>query len=262
MSEPSGIPPSNTRAPGTLGAKLVTAGLLLALVCAVLAVLSGLGHRMGLWHFRTGFTILQAAFWGALVAGVVCIAGVLLGRKPRPQIVAMALVGVAIAIVTAYIPWNLKRVAGSVPRIHDITTDFRNPPAFVAAAKLRKPTDNPADYDGVEIGAMQREAYADLQPLLTGAPPDQAFAAAKTALSEMGLEIIDSNQAEGRLEAVDTTLWYGFKDDMVIRILENAGNGSRIDVRSKSRLGKSDLGVNAKRIRTFFTKLRAALPAA
>jgi uncharacterized protein (DUF1499 family) len=77
----------------------------------------------------------------------------------------------------------------------------------------------------------------------------------------MGLEITDANPADGRLEGVDTTLLYGFKDDMVVRIQESP-QGTRVDVRSKSRVGRSDLGVNAKRIRTFLTKLRSALPAA
>ena len=73
------------------------------------------------------------------------------------------------------------------------------------------------------------------------------------------MEIIDANPAEGHIEAVDTSLLYGFKDDMVVRIQES-GEGTRVDVRSMSRVGRSDLGVNAKRIRTFMARLRASLP--
>jgi uncharacterized protein (DUF1499 family) len=75
----------------------------------------------------------------------------------------------------------------------------------------------------------------------------------------MGLEIVDANPGEGRIEAVDTTLLYGFKDDIVVRVQEGA-EGTRVDVRSMSRVGKSDLGMNAKRIRTFLARLRAGLP--
>jgi uncharacterized protein (DUF1499 family) len=76
----------------------------------------------------------------------------------------------------------------------------------------------------------------------------------------MGLEIVDANPSEGRIEAVDTSLLYGFKDDVVVRI-QDAGDSTRVDVRSMSRVGRSDLGMNAKRIRTFMARLRASLPA-
>jgi uncharacterized protein (DUF1499 family) len=64
-------------------------------------------------------------------------------------------------------------------------------------------------------------------------------------------KIVDENQAEGRIEATATTLWFGFKDDVVIRIAPSPGNGTRVDIRSVSRVGLSDLGTNARRIRTF-----------
>jgi len=66
----------------------------------------------------------------------------------------------------------------------------------------------------------------------------------------MGWRVVSSAPAEGRLEASDTTRWFGFTDDIVVRVTA-APNGSRIDVRSASRVGRSDLGVNARRIRAF-----------
>ncbi len=240
--------------------KLAAAGLVIALICAAAAIFSGIGYRLGLWHFRTGFAILQWAFWGALGAALISLAGLIVGRGTRPGVLVMGLLGLLIAIVTAYIPWSYKRTVSSVPFIHDITTDVSNPPEFVAARTLRKEGDHPVDYDGPEVGAQQKQAYPDLAPLITKASKEQVFDAALSTLASMGLKITNANPADGRLEAVDTTLLYGFQDDMVVRIQESQ-QGTRIDVRSKSRVGRSDLGVNAKRIRTFLSKLRSALPA-
>jgi uncharacterized protein (DUF1499 family) len=240
--------------------KLAAAGLVIALICAAAAIFSGIGYRLGLWHFRTGFAILQWAFWGALGAALISLAGLIVGRGTRPGVLVMGLLGLLIAIVTAYIPWSYKRTVSSVPFIHDITTDVSNPPEFVAARTLRKEGDHPVDYDGPEVGAQQKQAYPDLAPLITKTPKEQVFDAALSTLASMGLKITNANPADGRLEAVDTTLLYGFQDDMVVRIQESQ-QGTRIDVRSKSRVGRSDLGVNAKRIRTFLSKLRSALPA-
>jgi uncharacterized protein (DUF1499 family) len=240
--------------------KLAAAGLVIALICAAAAIFSGIGYRLGLWHFRIGFAILQWAFWGALGAALISLAGLIVGRGTRPRVLVMGLLGLLIAIVTAYIPWSYKRTVASVPFIHDITTDVSNPPEFVAARTLRKEGDHPVDYDGPEVAAQQKQAYPDLAPLITKAPKEQVFDAALSTLASMGLKITNANPADGRLEAVDTTLLYGFQDDMVVRIQESQ-QGTRIDVRSKSRVGRSDLGVNAKRIRTFLSKLRSALPA-
>jgi uncharacterized protein (DUF1499 family) len=261
MSKHSSAARNVVHAPLSFGAKLAAAGLIVAVSCAAAAMFSGIGYRLGLWHFRTGFAILQWAFWGALAAALISLAGLIVRRKGRPGVLFMGLLGLLIAAVTAYIPWSYKRTVSSVPYIHDITTDVGNPPEFVAAGRLRKEGDHPVAYDGPEVGAQQKAAYPDLAPLVTKAPKGQVFDAAKSTLASMGLEITDADPAAGRLEAVDTTLLYGFKDDMVVRIQESP-QGTRVDVRSKSRVGRSDLGINAKRIRTFLTKLRSALPAA
>jgi hypothetical protein len=134
----------------------------------------------------------------------------------------------------------------SVPYIHDITTDVGNPPEFVAARALRKEGDHPVAYDGPEVGAQQKEAYPDLAPLITKAPKEQVFDVAKSTLASMGLEITDANPADGRLEGVDTTLLYGFKDDMVVRIQGPAGySGRPFEIAGRAQRS----GVNAKRIR-------------
>jgi uncharacterized protein (DUF1499 family) len=260
MGEQSTTSPSTSFARGGIRQRVALAGLILALIAAAAAVFSGIGYRLHLWGFRTGFSILEYTFWIAIAAAVVSLGGLILSAGRRPGILFMALLGLAVAVITAYMPWTYSRMAKSVPRIHDITTDIANPPQFIAVAKLRKEGDHPVDYQGGEIGAEQKEAYPDIEALVTKSPKDKAFDAAKQTLSSMGLEVVDANPAEGRIEAVDTSLLYGFKDDVVVRIQE-APAGTRVDVRSMSRVGRSDLGMNAKRIRKFLTRLRAELPA-
>ena len=249
--------PASTSAPRsvkTIGKWLAIIGLVVAAICVLAAMGSGLGYRAGIWHFRTGFMILRLAFWTALVAAGFCLTGLVLARGARGALLPGVL-GLVLGLGCAYVPWQWKQTADALPYIHDITTDTDNPPAFVAAAKLRKEGDHPVTYDGPEVAAKQKEAYADLVPLVTKAPKDRVFEAAKGVIEAMGMQLSDASPAEGRLEATQTSLWYGFTDDMVVRITEGA-DGTRVDVRSKSRLGRSDLGQNAKRIRTFLARLK------
>ena len=260
MSEQAATSLSTPAADRPFARRVALAGLVLAVLCAAIAVFSGIGYRLGLWHFRTGFGILKFAFYAAFAAGAVSLAGLILSAGRRPGILFMGLLGLAISALTAYMPWTYSRTVASVPRIHDITTDIVNPPKFIAAAKLRKEGDHSVEYESTQIGAEQKEAYPDIEPLVTKAPKDKVFEAARQVLSSMGLAIVDVSPGEGRIEAVDTSLLYGFKDDVVVRVQETP-EGTRVDVRSMSRVGKSDLGMNAKRIRTFLVRLRANLPA-
>ena len=126
--------------------------------------------------------------------------------------------------------------ARGAPPIHEITTDLQDPPPFVAVLSLRASAINPPEYGGAEVAAQQRRAYPDIQPLMLRLNASQAFQRALAVVHELGWEVVGSDAASGRIEAVDTTFWFGFKDDVVIRIRE-AGEGARVDVRSKSRVG-------------------------
>lgn len=242
---------------GRFGRWLAYVGLALVLVCVAAAMLSGFGYQAGLWHFRTGFLILRTAFFVSLAAGALSLFGLLLSRGNRPALVT-GIVGLAIAAGFAYVPWQWKQTLDALPYIHDITTDTEAPPQFVAAAQLRKEGDHPVAYDGPEVAAQQKAAYPDLAPLITTVPRERVFEAARATLQDMKLQLTGADLSEGRLEASDTSFWYGFTDDMVVRIVETP-QGTRVDVRSKSRLGRSDLGQNAKRVRTFLADLRTRL---
>mgnify|MGYP001159152402 FL=1 len=240
------------------GSRLVVVGLLVAVASAAAMVFSGIGYRLDFYHFRVGFTIIRWAFWFALAGAALSVAGlVVTGARPRITLVA-ALIGTVVGVVGAYVPWNWKQTLDSLPYIHDISTDIANPPEFVAAAKLRKPGDHPVTYDGKEVADLQQKAYPDLASLTTKAPAEKVFEAAKAAIASMGMQLSEADAAQGRIEATQTSLLYGFTDDMVVRIATGA-DGTKVDVRSKSRVGRSDLGQNAKRIRVFLQKLQANL---
>src|SRR5260221_12885439 len=109
---------------------------------------------------------------------------------------------------------------------------------------------------GGEFARQQRAAYPDLAPILLPAAPGEACARAAAAAEAMGWEVVGRDAAAGTVEAVDTTKWFGFKDDIAIRITPTPEGGSRIDIRSKSRVGRSDLGTNAQRIRAYAERLK------
>jgi uncharacterized protein (DUF1499 family) len=155
------------------------------------------------------------------------------------------------------VPWQMKRTAQRVPPIHDITTDTDDPPRFADILPLRKDAPNSADYGGPDLAAQQQAAYPDIQPVMLRMPGQEAFTQALKAADAMGWDIVAANPEEGRIEATDTTRWFGFKDDIVIRI-QAQGDESRIDVRSVSRVGKSDVGTNARRIRAYVRRLSGA----
>ena len=140
--------------------------------------------------------------------------------------------------------------SGGGPAIHDISTDLDNPPAFVTVVELRGPKDNPAEYLDDGTAEQQAEAYPDIRPVVLAVPPLEGFKKAVEAANKMGWTIVAQVPEDGRIEAVATTPFVGFKDDVVIRVRPE-GSGARIDVRSKSRIGKGDMGVNARRVREY-----------
>lgn len=224
--------------------------------CSILALLllvsSGFGTRLGLWQFRTGFTILKfSAYWGLGCALLALIAGAISLKNKRYGGVLLSLIALFCGTFAFGLPYSWKLKAQSFPRIHDISTDLDNPPKFVGILAKRP---GPVSYPGAAVAALQIKAYPDIKTLVLPVPKEQAFQSALETAREMGWQTVASVPAEGRIEATDTTFWYGFKDDIVIRIFP-AGERSLVDVRSVSRVGISDVGTNARRIRTFLAKL-------
>lgn len=234
------------------GRLLSRIALVLALLAAAAVASAGPGTRFGLWHFRTAFTVMQWGAYAALAGAAMGLLALLLGGAR-----GMASASVVIALLAFAGPWSFRRTAASVPPIHDISTDTADPPAFVAVLPRRAGATNPPAYAGESVAAQQRKAYPDIRTLDLELPPGQAFDRCLRAAREMGWEIVDAAADAGRLEATDTTAWFGFKDDVVVRVRPGAGGGSRVDVRSKSRVGRSDVGANARRIRRYLEKVRS-----
>ena len=246
---------------GGKGARIAVAlawtGVGLALACGAGELLAGLGYRWGWWHFRTGIQIMRWSATTDLAAVVAALAAATLAWKyGARRALAASAAGLALSLVVAGPPLYYWRTVDRVPRIHDISTDTDNPPRYVAVLVLRKGVENPTDYSA-EVAAQQKKAYPDIAPAMLDAPPAQAFARAERSARAMGWEIVAAAPGDLRIEATDTTLLFGFKDDIVVRVTPS-GNGSRVDVRSLSRVGKSDFGVNANRIRKFLRQLAGA----
>jgi len=234
---------------------IAIAGFVLAVLSACAAALSGFGSRWEWWHYVTGFVILRWAAYAGLAAAALSFAGGVVSRPGKLQRgITLSVAGIVIGLTVAGIPWSWLHTAQKVPHIHDITTDTENPPRLVSVLPLRKNAVNSAEYGGPEIAAQQHTAYPDIVPLMLPMRPAQAFELALATARHRGWMIVDANPAEGRIEATATTFWFGFKDDVVIHIVPVPG-GSRLDMRSVSRVGVSDVGTNAARIRSYLKEL-------
>jgi len=233
--------------------------LALAVAGAVLLLAVPFGWRFGLWHFRTSFQMVTWAHELALAAAAVAALGLLFARATLSggsRMLAGALVLLGLAVV--YVPWQWAQIRGPRPPINDITTDAVNPPPLVASLPAREAENavSPA-YGGAAVAAQQHTTYPDIAPVTIAVPPPQAFQRALSAARAMrGWTILVSDSATGIIEAIDTTLYFGFTDDVVIRVTPDIA-GSRIDIRSHSRQGRGDFGINAARVHKYLTALRA-----
>lgn len=201
-----------------LGFRLFLLGVLFGL----LALLLGIG---GLWATRSGSGRSgRARAWFGLGAGALMLAVVAANLAPGPA-------------------------------INDITTDLEDPPVFVYAGTLEANRDRDLGYPGEAFASAQKAGYPDLAPLRVSLPPAQAFREAVAAAESLGWEITDRDPSGGRFEAYEVSRAFRFVDDVVVRVRPAPG-GSVVDVRSKSRDGRGDIGVNAARIRRFTATLR------
>jgi uncharacterized protein (DUF1499 family) len=227
----------------------------IALLVALAAALAGFGSRWGLWHFGTGFRLLRWAAYGAIAAAALSVAALFWSRRKGSRGgFALALAGLVLSVVVLAVPLQHRQMAGGAPPIHDITTDTEDPPRFVAIAPLRADASNPVEYAGADAARLQRQAYPDIRPLILDLPPERAFQRALDVAEEQGWEIVDQSASEGRIEATARTFWFGFRDDVVIR-LTPLGGRTVVDIRSKSRVGRGDMGANARRIRDYLGDL-------
>jgi len=226
----------------------------LGVLGAVAALTAGPGYRAELWTLGTGFGVLRWAALGAIAGAVVALLGLGLLALPRARTGRMlALSALLLNAAVAAPPLYLSSQAQRLPKIHDISTDTDDPPAFVAVLPLRQGARNPVEFR-TETAAEQKRGYPDIAPLRLDMPPAQAFERAERAARAMGWQIVAVAPDALRIEATATTLFFGFKDDVVIRVRPHA-QGSIVDMRSLSRIGGSDIGANAQRVRAYLGRL-------
>ncbi|MFN3959934.1 MAG: DUF1499 domain-containing protein [Parvularculaceae bacterium] len=256
---------------------------LLALGLALAIAVAGPGARLGLWDWSFGLSLIRKvsapdAIPGLpvppllLAAGLAFIGAIAAFVSKLMRIGLFALVAAALAGGAISVPLKMRAAFEANPFIHEVTTDFDNPPAIIAAAAL--PRTNPPEYrgsdpvpraeNGLTVAEAQRAAFPDIQPIMTSGALEEARDRTRAVITAMKMEIIaegpdgDQPGAGWRIEAVNTSTWFGFKDDFIVRLTPRAEGGVRIDIRSKSRVGGSDLGANAARVREFMKRFNAA----
>ena len=228
-------------------------GILFVLVSTVTSLLAPFGTRWGWWPFSAAVDILRWAALSALASSALLALALVLRRRRA----ILALVGILLGLVVAAIPLTWEYKLKTLPPIHDISTDPTNAPRFSVIAPLRRRCANGSHYSGPRAAADQARLYPDIKPLRLSVLPAKAFDRALAAARDMGWTIVDASSSSLRIEATASTFWFGFKDDIVVRITP-APHGSRVDIRSASRVGTGDGGTNAARVRTYLKKV--ALP--
>ncbi|GEM_PF-132196 len=251
------------RPPRGAGAVAVPAATAFTLAGLAVFAAAPAGWRLGLWHYTVSFAMMRYAAYIGLVAvasaAVALPAWVRLSAARR----AIVLVALTVAAVVVAVPLHYAWLAAATPAIHDITTDPVNPPQFWAVLPSRAEEDaNPVEYGGVAVAKLQREYYPHIAPLTTTLPPRTAFAIAlATAKAMPGWVDVIAEPEAWRIEASQESFWMRFTDDVSIRVSPIVG-GSRIDVRSLSRQGRGDFGVNAARVAAYLDALGARLSTA
>lgn len=260
--------------------------LILSLLLPVYFMVAALGVKFGLWPWQVGLMKLIVQFGLPLIGltlllGLVALVWTLL-RKPRTGW-AMALVGLLIPVLALGYLASVRAKSADIPPIHDISTDIIDPPMFSARvmAARQATSANPVNAMTAPMGSLEaykapafskiaaktlgqvgHEANPGVRTLAVAAAPAKVAAAAEAEAKAQGWTAVTADPASGVVEATAETFWFGFKDDVAVRVRADASGGSIVDVRSTSRVGLSDIGANAARIQKFLAGLKTRLAAA
>jgi uncharacterized protein (DUF1499 family) len=226
----------------------------ISLFAVLLWVLGPLLSFVGLLPGLYGFMLYGL---GALLGFLGVVAGIIAAvrGRVRPGLVAVG-IGLAVIVVVAA-PGVL---AGGRPRINDISTDLEDVPAFTQAQSQPENRERNLGYPE-EFKPVVRDFYKNLKPLSVSAPPEAVFQQALTLAREQPQWTVTAVDPLARtFEGVVQTRLFRFRDDFIVRVRPE-GEGARVDMRSKSRVGKGDLGANAQRIEHFLEALKARVGA-
>ena len=241
-----------TTKPGLLAKFVFIVGLI---GLAALPV-GSLGCRFGLWGFTTGLAMVSSGVVLAtivLVLGIATLVFVYTRRRTADRMPALIGLAASVAVFALMAP---QYMALSLPMTNDVATDRDDPPTFEHLAANRDPDANFLDYTEEEA-RVQAEGYPDLVGIRAAGGPDETFAKAVTVARALGWDVVNEDASNGLVEATDTTFWFGFEDDLAIRV-RREGNETVVDLRSASRIGLHDLGTNADRIRMFMRQWDAS----
>src|SRR5687768_9864199 len=243
--------------------RLVTrAAVLLGVGAVVAALVAAIGSAMEIWSFRTGLTALRYLFFAAAAGALLGLIGLVMARR-RAKLMLANLLALVVALGFVLYLGNLVRIARSVPAIHDVATNLDDVPQFTRLKVRADNLENVPDEGKPELKALppeerwkvlHRAHYGDIRTVRLAAPPAQTIRRAAALARERGWEtaLVD----EDNVEATDTSTFFRFKDDVVVRVRPSPDGGSLVDMRSISRVGGSDVGMNAKRIREFLADLQ------
>ena len=260
---------TDTTGKGDWGRRLSWVAFALAVGGLVGALIAAAGSGAGAWSFRTGFSILRYGFYAAVAGGVLAIIAFVVSRRGGARTGRLNLISLVIAV--AFVAYLMSHIATarSVPAIHDATTDLADIPQFATLTVREDNLEDIPDDDRPELAvldpqsrwkAIHREAYGDLRAIRLPQPPAVVVQRAEELVRARGWDVARVDRQAGTVEATATTLFFRFKDDVVVRVRPDPGRagGSIVDMRSISRVGGSDIGVNAERIRAFLADLQAA----
>jgi hypothetical protein len=246
-------------------AKMTRVAFFVSIPAMVLLVIAGPAYRLGLLPLGPALLGAAIGFLLFMVTFVVGAIGLLAGGRHELSRSRAAVAVIALSLVLTVVAGLWISRGRSSPPIHDVTTDLNDPPVFKNAVALRAASGavNPVEYKRTQsimgstlnVPDAQRGAYPDIRPILLPQPPPRAVQLAERAAKDMGWDIVAVVPSEGRVEATDTTWYFGFKDDIVVRVRPES-TGSRVDVRSESRVGGGDAGTNARRVRAYLARLR------
>lgn len=234
--------------------KLIKPAAIIALLGFPLAVI---GYRLNLYPFGSAAKIIEFTVYLAVAVFFIGMVLSFAKRSSNPELAKAARIASYIAMVPIIGMGFIKFTADNVPPIHNISTDVVNPPAFDEIAEIRTAAHNPLEYDAEKLADVQLAAYPSVKTVVSELSLDEAYDRALQVAKSLNWEIVNADQTGGLIEATETTLLWGFKDDVVIRVTPMEDQTSAIDLRSVSRIGISDLGANAKRIEAFIEKFTA-----
>ena len=233
--------------------------LVLAFFTALLAIIAGFGVRLEWWGFSFGFKLLKTVFVVGLINGgiVIIVSAVGLVKKIPLQRIVLPALFVGSLVVT--IPYFNVREFRKIPTFADASTNLENPPGFVLLAEERKTTaGNSLLFSVNEAAAAQLKYFPKLQSITIPHSVAEVNQKTRQILLDMGLSLATSEGSSERIEATDTSFWFGFKDDVVIVFKALPDGSTHVDVRSVSRVGKLDGGANAKRVQAILAALQRA----